>query len=108
MQGNGKSAGARTFRSVLADLDDAFALAPRPTRIESCPCCTTAEEITVLLSKPRKLLSANELQHYAASSMTTIGSAQDLRYFTPESGGASGAAPRHRALGRQRSRYRCC
>jgi hypothetical protein len=34
MQGNGKSAGARTFRSVLADLDDAFALAPRPTRIE--------------------------------------------------------------------------
>jgi hypothetical protein len=83
MQGNGKSAGARTFRSVLADLDDAFALAPWRTRIESCPCCTTAEEIAVLLSKPRKLLSANKLQGYAASSMTTIGSAQDLRYFTP-------------------------
>jgi hypothetical protein len=82
-QGNGKSAGARTFRAVLADSDDAFALAPRPTRIECCPCCTTAEEIAVLLSMPRKLLSANELQHYAASSMTTIASAHDLRYFTP-------------------------
>ncbi|WP_406231071.1 hypothetical protein [Nocardia sp. NBC_01009] len=73
----------RPFREVLAELDAAFAQAKRPTRIDACPCCTTTEEVAVLLSKPRKMLGADDLQHYATSSMTTMGSAADLRYFTP-------------------------
>ncbi|MGO4648063.1 hypothetical protein AB4305_24320 [Nocardia sp. 2YAB30] len=75
--------GFRQFHEVLAELDAAFAQAKRPTRIDACACCSTAEDVALLLSKPRKMLSADDLQYYAASSMMTIGSAEDLRYFTP-------------------------
>ncbi|MFD0360007.1 hypothetical protein ACFQZZ_00900 [Nocardia sp. GCM10030253] len=83
MSGTGGSAEFRPFREVLAELDAAFARAPRPSRIDACSCCTTAEVVAVLLSTPRKLLSASDLQEYATSSMMTMGSAADLRYFTP-------------------------
>ena len=60
-----------------------FARAPQPTHIESCLCCLRPDKIEVLLSKPRKLLSVDDIQQYAIVATNGAGSGEELRYFTP-------------------------
>ncbi|MER7752264.1 hypothetical protein [Kitasatospora sp. NPDC097643] len=75
--------------NALGDLIDglvpAFAAAPRPTRIDACPCgnCGWQDTVETLLRTPLTRLGPDELGRYAFSVLNTVGSAEDLRYFAP-------------------------
>lgn len=71
------------LRALLDGLPAAFSTAARPTGIDACPCCTSPAELDALLRTPREQLGPEELGHYAASALNTVGSPADLRYFTP-------------------------
>ncbi|MFJ3637934.1 hypothetical protein [Streptomyces sp. NPDC090112] len=73
----------RPHAEVVAALDAAFGAVPRPTEIDSCPCCLRPEEAAVLLSTPRRQLRADDLVSYGVNVMDTVGSAEDFRYFAP-------------------------
>ncbi|MEU1982215.1 hypothetical protein [Nocardia sp. NPDC019395] len=77
------SANFRPVGEVLDGLDGVFARAKRPGRIDACPCCLRPDKIEVLLRRPRKMLSADDIRQYATVAMLGAGSAADLRYFTP-------------------------
>lgn len=61
----------------------AFAAVRRPTGIVGCPCCIEDKQIAVLLSRPLRALSAEELSSYASSVFLTVGDEEDFRYFVP-------------------------
>ncbi|MER7767460.1 hypothetical protein [Kitasatospora sp. NPDC096140] len=71
------------LQHLLAGLPAAFAAAPRPGRIDACPCCTPQAALDTLLRTPRERLGPDELTRYATSVLNTVGSPADLRYFTP-------------------------
>ncbi|WP_328391532.1 hypothetical protein [Nocardia sp. NBC_00416] len=73
----------RPVDELLAALDTVFVQARRPPRLEACPCCLRPDKIEALLSRPRKLLSVDDLQQYTTVAMNGAGSAEDLRYFCP-------------------------
>ncbi|MEU4163417.1 hypothetical protein [Actinoplanes sp. NPDC026670] len=61
-----------------------FAGVPRPSSIDYCPCCFTAEdEQAVLTDMPVRQLPAEALRPYAANVMFTVGGVADFRYFLP-------------------------
>ena len=64
-------------------LYSAFDDVPKPTSIDGCPCCMTAEELDRLLSIPRKELTGDDLGSYAASAFLTVGSLNDYLYLLP-------------------------
>jgi len=57
--------------------------APKPRRIDACPCCVDAKNICVLLDKPLRALTPDDLGSYASSVFLTAGSEDDFRYFLP-------------------------
>lgn len=61
----------------------AFAAVRRPTGIVGCPCCIEDKQIAVLLSRPLRELSAEELSSYASSVFLTVGDEEEFRYFVP-------------------------
>ncbi|MEY2881846.1 MAG: hypothetical protein RLZZ15_4226 [Verrucomicrobiota bacterium] len=61
----------------------AFAGVRRPAVIEGCPCCIERKGVDVLLSKPLREISAEELSPYAASVFLTVGGLDDFRYLVP-------------------------
>ncbi len=56
---------------------------PRPSRVDGCPCCIDEKGIPVLLAKPLRHLSPDDLTHYAASAFLTVGDVPDYLYFLP-------------------------
>lgn len=61
----------------------AFQDVPKPRRINGCPCCIDDEEISVLLSKPLREISSDELESYSFSAFLTVGAEADYMYFLP-------------------------
>ena len=61
----------------------AFRDVPRPGSLDGCPCCIDRKGISILLSKPLRDLSADDLTHYAASAFLTVGAVEDYLYFVP-------------------------
>jgi hypothetical protein len=61
----------------------AFCDVPRPITVVGCPCCLAEKGIDVLLSKPLRSLSPDEISHYAASAFLTVGAVEDFLYFLP-------------------------
>ncbi|WP_168605890.1 hypothetical protein [Novosphingobium sp. SG707] len=57
--------------------------AATPLMIEGCPCCVDGREIDVLLSKPLRQISCQELMHYIGGVFHTVGDELDFRYFLP-------------------------
>lgn len=68
---------------AIENLYTVFAVKKTPRRIDACYGCVNEEEIKLLLSKPLRSLSANELSSYALSVFYTAGSEEDYRYFLP-------------------------
>jgi hypothetical protein len=62
---------------------EAFGRQQKPRRIDGCPCCTTEAQLCQLLAAPLRELDAGRLATYGRKAMTTIGSADDFRYFLP-------------------------
>jgi hypothetical protein len=69
----------QAIEGVYAALRDV----PRPASVDGCPCCIDRKGISVLLSKPLRDLSPEDLTHYAASVFLTVGSVEDFLYFLP-------------------------
>lgn len=59
--------------------------AKRPRHVHGCPCCTKPEALEKLTwhSQPREKIPAQDLDFYARKAMTTVGTADDFRYFLP-------------------------
>lgn len=71
------------LEQAIENLYAAFGNVPKPERIEGCPCCTKPSELAALVQIPLRLLTENELDKYAHKALTTIGTEQNLMYFTP-------------------------
>jgi hypothetical protein len=72
-----------TLEQTIERLYTTFADVPRPSHIESCPCCFEEENIEVMLSTPLRELSAKDLEAYATSAFLTAGAVEDYLYFLP-------------------------
>jgi hypothetical protein len=70
------------FEAAIERLYAAFAR-PTPAAVEGCPCCTTEEELRVLVETPLRELTADQFGWYGSKALTTVGNAEDFRYFWP-------------------------
>jgi len=52
-------------------------------RDSSCPCCVTDEEINIIIKKPLKNLSSEDLGHFIRSAISTFGSINHYKHFLP-------------------------
>lgn len=57
--------------------------APTPPHIDACPCCVSDSQVAILLSRPVREITADELTAYASAVLLTTGDAADFRYFLP-------------------------
>jgi hypothetical protein len=69
--------------SAINELYAAFSARPKPSKIDACPCCLSANAICTLLSTPLRSLRSEQLSDFASSVLLTAGSEHDLRYFFP-------------------------
>ena len=74
---------ATELKEAIDSVYAAFAAVPRPREIEGCPCCIEDKEVDVLLAKPLREISPEELSSYASSVFLTIGCEKDFHYFLP-------------------------
>lgn len=72
-----------SYAKAIENLYAAFADVPRPTEIEGCHCCINEEEIVVLLQKPLRDLSGDDLGPLWYSSPSTVGTWENYCYFFP-------------------------
>src|SRR6266516_2556115 len=72
------------LQQAIEEIYNAFRDVPRPTTVDGCPCCIDEKEISILLSKPLRGLSPDDLTHYAASAFLTVGAVEDFLYFLPK------------------------
>lgn len=72
-----------SVEAAVERLYRAFAMVPRPGRIEGCPCCIADKKVDVLLRKPLRDLTADDLESYAFSAFNTVGCPADYRHFLP-------------------------
>jgi len=75
----------KALRKAVGALYKSFACQKRPSSIPWCTCkiCSEGQNISVLLSKPLRLLTPDDLTFYAESVFLTVGSQTDFKYFLP-------------------------
>ena len=61
----------------------AFGDVPQPPLVEGCHRCFCMKESCMLLSRPLREVSPDQLSHYAASVFRTVGGVGDFLYFLP-------------------------
>ena len=71
------------LQAAIESVYHAFSEVVRPHSIIGCPCCLNDKQICVLLSKPLRILSPDDLTDYAASVLLTVGTGEDFLYFLP-------------------------
>jgi len=69
--------------SKFEPLYASFSKHTKPKSIDACKCCVNADEITLLLGKNLREISAAEISNYASSVFLTAGSKSDFMYFFP-------------------------
>jgi hypothetical protein len=72
-----------SLQQAIKDVYAAFRDVPRPASVVGCPCCIDGKGISILLTKPLRELSPDDLTHYAASAFLTVGAVEDYLYFLP-------------------------
>src|SRR5215475_3349421 len=72
-----------TVEALINQLYSVFGAYPRPHDFAACECCMSADEKSVLLTKPLRELTADELTEYAADAFLTVGELLDFKYFLP-------------------------
>jgi hypothetical protein len=68
---------------TIEDVYQAFSDVPKPDTIAFCDCCIDEEQVDLLLSKPLRELSPDELRKYSGSVFLTCGDVADFLYFLP-------------------------
>jgi hypothetical protein len=71
------------LQTAIENVYAAFKDIPKPKFVDGCPCCIDQKGISILLAKPLRELSPDDLTHYAASVFLTVGSVEDFSYFLP-------------------------
>ena len=71
------------LRAAIENLYVAFGDVPKPEVIEGCPCSIERKGVDVLLGKPLREITPDELSNYAASAFNTVGSLPDYLYLLP-------------------------
>ena len=61
----------------------AFSSIKKPRIINGCPCCIQEKKFDVLLSKPLRELTSDDLNSYCWSAFFTVGSKGDYTYLLP-------------------------
>ncbi len=71
------------LQKAITGLYKAFACEPKPSSIGWCNCqaCAPNENVSILISKPLRSLTPDDLTHYASSAFLTAGSAADFKYY---------------------------
>jgi hypothetical protein len=72
-----------SLQQAIENVYAAFQDVSKPTSVDGCPCCIDQKGISILLSKPLRDLSPEDLTHYAASAFLTVGAVEDYLYFLP-------------------------
>ncbi len=72
-----------SLKAAIEAIYDAFSDVAKPSKVDGCPCCMTADEYETLTAKPLRELSSGELDEYASDVMLTMGSEDDYQYFLP-------------------------
>jgi hypothetical protein len=70
------------FAAALRGLYSTFD-APPPMGIEGCPCCIGSRKVDVLVTKPLRTLSTDDLARYGSGAFLTVGGVNDFRYLLP-------------------------
>ncbi|HEX3551001.1 MAG TPA: hypothetical protein VHT53_11525 [Candidatus Elarobacter sp.] len=78
-----QTAAAQGVVAALLDVDTAFADCRLTEPFPYCECCTDRDLIDRLMSVPRDRLSEDDIALVAHSILSTLGGAQDFRYFVP-------------------------
>ena len=68
---------------ALSALYDTFSGVPKPSAVPGCPCCQDQAKLCVLVKKPLRELTADELCDYGCSVFLTAGSEADFHYLLP-------------------------
>jgi hypothetical protein len=74
------------YMSLAAAIDEVysvFADVEKPSFVDGCQCCMTADQYEALTKKPLRELTAGELSQYAGAVMRTMGSGDEYPYFLP-------------------------
>ena len=71
------------LQAAIENVYDAFKDISKPQFVDGCPCCIDKKGVSILLTKPLRELSPDDLTHYAASVFLTVGSVEDFFYFLP-------------------------
>ncbi len=74
---------SEALQKSVESVYEAFRDISRPESIDGCPCCIDEEEINVLLSKPLRELSLDDLSGYIYSALLTVGTVEDFMYLLP-------------------------
>jgi len=72
-----------SLNAAIEAVYDAFSDIEKPSVVDGCPCCMTAEEYEVLTAKSLRELSTDDLGRYASDALYTMGSEDDYVYFLP-------------------------
>lgn len=73
----------RIPRQKLDAVYDAFALYRRPLALEASPLRDPQELLRQLTSHPLRLLEVSDVQDYAATALTTVGTVENYKHFLP-------------------------
>lgn len=71
------------LQQAVENLYAAFGGIRKPGEIDGCPCCIDEKGASILLSKPLRSLTPDDLTHYASSVLLTVGTVDDFLYFLP-------------------------
>lgn len=71
------------LQEAIENLYAVFAVYPLRKHVEGCPCCVREPDHARLHSKPLRQLSGEDLNPFAAKSLTTWGDEHDLKHFLP-------------------------
>ena len=71
------------MRPAVEDLYLVFRRYGLKSRLEACPCCTTDADQALIRSRSLRALTAEDLQHYVFSAISTWGDEDDFRHFLP-------------------------
>jgi hypothetical protein len=71
------------LRQAIEYVYKSFRDVPKPASVDSCPCCIDKTKICVLLSKPLRNLTPDDLSDYASDVFLTCGAVEDFLYYLP-------------------------
>ena len=71
------------LKTAVETIYSAFGDIPKPEFIDGCSCCIDQKDLDILITKPLRLLTPDELDTYTSCVFLTVGSEADFLYLLP-------------------------